>query len=84
MASDEELGRIVVELQITKTDFQEVEVKASVNKLPVSIVESVSSFTNASGGTVVLGLSEKEEFEPSKGFSAHRMLDALVVRTEVV
>lgn len=77
MISDEELGRLVAELRITKTDSQEVEVKASVGKLPASIVESVSAFANASGGTVVLGLSEKEGFEPSGDFDAHRMLDAL-------
>jgi predicted HTH transcriptional regulator len=74
MISDEELRRIVGELLIAKTDSQEVAVKAvkaSAGKLPASIVESVSTFTNASDGTVVLVLSKKKGggFEPSKGFT---------------
>jgi len=77
MTTDEELKRIVAELRVAGTDSQEVEVKSSVGKLPASIIESVSAFANVSGGTVVLGLSEKEGFEPPEGFDAHRMLDAL-------
>lgn len=64
MITDEELAKAIKSLRISGTDSQDIEVKASVGKLPASIVESVSAFANASGGVVVLGLSESEEFAP--------------------
>lgn len=75
--TDEGLAKAIKSLRISGTDSQDIEVKASVGKLPASIVESVSAFANASGGVVVLGLSESEGFAPVAGFDASRISDAL-------
>ena len=77
MITDEELAKAIKSLRISGTDSQDIEVKASVGKPPASIVESVSAFANASGGVVVLGLSESEGFAPVAGFDASRISDAL-------
>lgn len=74
---EKELETMIGQLKLAHTDSQFVEVKESVGKMPSSIVETVSAFTNGSGGTVVLGLSEKNGFVPAKGFDAHRIADAL-------
>lgn len=58
-------------------DMQDVEVKAAVGQLPKSLAETLSAFSNTSGGVVVLGLSEKDGFAPAAGFDAHAMQDAL-------
>ena len=73
----EELGTLVHQLKSSGTDSQLVEVKESVGKMPASIVETVSAFANGSGGTIVLGLSERNGFAPAEGFDAHRIADAL-------
>jgi len=59
------------------TDIQDVEVKEAVDKLPKSIAESVSAFANGSGGTIVLGISERNDFAPAKKFNAKKIGDAL-------
>lgn len=71
------LEAIIQQLKASGTDSQFVEVKESVGKMPSSIAETISAFANGSGGVVLLGLSEKEGFEPAKGFDAHRIADAL-------
>ena len=73
----EELGTLVHQLKSSGTDSQLVEVKESVGKMPASIVETVSAFANGSGGTIVLGLSERNGFAPAEGFDARRIADAL-------
>ena len=72
-----ELGALVRQLKSTHTDNQSVEVKESVEKMPSSIAETISAFANGSGGTIVLGLSERDGFEPARGFDARRIADAL-------
>lgn len=59
------------------TDTQEVEVKSAIDQLPKDVAQTLSSFSNASGGTLVLGLSEKGGFRPASGFDAKRIMDAL-------
>lgn len=72
-----EIGTVVKQLRSSGTDNQLIEVKESVEKMPSSIAETISAFANGSGGIIVLGLSEKNGFEPAEGFEAHRIADAL-------
>lgn len=73
----DELEKIIRRLRFEKTDNQSIEVKESVEKLPSSIVETLSAFANGSGGAIVLGLSERNNFTPAEGFNAHRIADSL-------
>lgn len=71
------LSRIIKDLREKNTDTQDIEVKEAVEKLPSSIVETLSAFSNGSGGIIVLGVSEKANFTPASGFDAKRTADAL-------
>lgn len=68
---------IIDRLRNFESDSQFVEVKEAVEKLPASITETLSAFANGTGGTIVLGLSEREGFVPVANFNAKRMADAL-------
>ena len=72
-----ELDDAIRQLKSSHTDNQSIEVKESVGKMPSTIAETISAFANGSGGTIVLGLSEENNFEPAKGFNARRIADAL-------
>ena len=71
------IGRIVADMKSAGTDTQDVEVKEAVKKLPASLAETLSAFSNASGGTLILGLSEANGFIPAPGFRAKAAADAL-------
>lgn len=73
----EEFETVIRQLKSSRTDNRLVEVKESVGTMPSTIAETISAFANGSGGTIVLGLSEKNDFEPAKGFNARRIADAL-------
>ena len=59
------------------TDTATVEVKTAREKLPKDIAETVSAFANASGGTIVCGISEQDGFVPAEGFDAKSAMDSL-------
>lgn len=67
------------------TDTSDIEVKSAAEAFPKDAVRSISAFANTSGGILVLGLSEKEGFEPVKGFDAKKISDALAnaCRTQI-
>lgn len=77
MTTDEQLAILVTEMRRTGCDLQNVEVKAAAGGLPKSMAESVSALANGSGGTVILGLSERDGFRPAPGFDAQAAFDAL-------
>ena len=52
------------------TDTERVEVKAAAQGLPKSMAETLSAFSNTSGGVVVLGLAERAGFQAVPGFKA--------------
>lgn len=54
------------------TDTQRWEVKESVQELPKRLLETISAFCNMHGGTIILGLSEKNGFKPAEGFNADK------------
>ena len=55
------------------TDTQRWEVKESVQELPKKLLETISAFSNMHGGTIILGLSEKNGFRPAEGFNADKI-----------
>jgi ATP-dependent DNA helicase RecG len=73
----DDLNRLVAELRSVRADTHSVEVKSAVGKLPKSLTETLSAFSNSAGGTVILGLDEGTDFRPSPGFDAVRARDAL-------
>ncbi|MDO4537115.1 MAG: ATP-binding protein [Coriobacteriales bacterium] len=68
---------LVRSLRTVATDTQNIEVKESVQKLPASMLETVSAFCNGPGGTIILGLSERNGFTVAPGFCGKRMADSL-------
>jgi ATP-dependent DNA helicase RecG len=73
----EGLNRLVAELRSVRADTHSVEVKSAVGKLPKSLAETLSAFSNSAGGTVILGLDEGMGFRPAPGFDALRTREAL-------
>ena len=55
------------------TDTQRWEVKESVQELPKKLLETISAFSNMHGGTIILGLSEKNGFKPADGFNVDKI-----------
>ena len=78
---EKELRELVERLRLVGTDQQQVEVKSAVGK---SILEALSAFSNGSGGTILIGLAEREGFLPVPGFDAMAQRDALVSRCREV
>ena len=72
-----DLERLVAELRSFGTDTHAVEVKSAVGRLPKTVPETLSAFSNGTGGTLILGLDEATGFRPSPGFDATRAQDAL-------
>lgn len=59
-----ELAEIVANLRALGADIADVEVKNSSGGLPKSLRETLSAFSNTSGGVVILGLDEGRGFAP--------------------
>ena len=69
---------LIERLKSTGKDMQTCEVKSAVQKLPASLVETLSAFANGAGGVIILGLSEEAGFSPAAGFRAAETQYALV------
>ena len=69
---------LIERLKSTGKDMQTCEVKSAVQKLPASLVETLSAFANGAGGVIILRLSEEAGFSPAAGFRAAETQDALV------
>ncbi|MDO4611107.1 ATP-binding protein [Corynebacterium sp.] len=72
-----DLAEHVAQLRSIGADTQDIEVKSAAGGFPKSMLESISSFANRTGGTVLLGLDEDKGFAPSPGFRAREIADAL-------
>ena len=77
MPEEAQLAAVVALLRRRGTDLNTVEVKASGRDLPKSIRDTLSAFSNDSGGLIVLGLEEHEGFRPLETFDAARMRNNL-------
>lgn len=71
------MSELIELMRIIGNDTQLCEVKESRRKLSTSITDTLSAFSNGSGGYIILGLSEKAGFTPVEGFNARSMQEAL-------
>lgn len=74
----EQLNTLIMEMRRVGNDTQTCEVKESARKIPSSLAETLSAFSNGSGGVIVLGISEKAGFVPVDKFDARAMQDGLI------
>jgi ATP-dependent DNA helicase RecG len=72
-----ELAQIMAGLRSAGAESTSVEVKAAVGGVPKSVRETLSAFSNGTGGTLILGLDEQAGFRPAAGFEAARVRDGL-------
>jgi ATP-dependent DNA helicase RecG len=72
-----DLERLVGKLRSFGSDTHSVEVKSAVGRLPKTVPETLSAFSNGAGGTLILGLDEATGFRPAPGFDAVSSRDAL-------
>lgn len=75
---ERDLARAVAHMRAVGSDTDEYEAKRCGQRLSGDVWESVSAFANTSGGTLLLGLSEREGFVPDASFDAKRTLDQFV------
>ncbi|EEJ52936.1 divergent AAA domain protein [Mobiluncus mulieris ATCC 35239] len=71
------LSHLLADLRLSGQDTQWVEVKAASQGLPKTVAETLSAFSNGSGGILILGIDEHQGFIPSPGFKAKSVYDAL-------
>ncbi|NEG54586.1 ATP-binding protein [Bifidobacterium platyrrhinorum] len=64
-------------MRMIGNDTQQCEVKECKRRISSTITDTLSAFSNGSGGWIILGLSEKEGFTPVEGFDARAMQEAL-------
>ena len=55
-------------MRMIGNDTQQCEVKECKRKISSTITDTLSAFSNGSGGWIILGLSEKNGFTPVEGF----------------
>jgi ATP-dependent DNA helicase RecG len=72
-----DLARLVGDLRSFGSDTHSVEVKSAAGRLPKTVPETLSAFSNGAGGTLILGLDEAAGFRPASGFDAVSSRDAL-------
>ena len=66
----------ILNMRKAGTDKQLVEAKEATEKLPATITDTISAFSNGSGGLILLGLSEQNGFKPVENFNIKKVSDA--------
>ena len=64
-------------MRLIGNDTQQCEVKECKRKISSTITDTLSAFSNGSGGWIILGLSEKERVHAGRGIRARAMQEAL-------
>lgn len=82
--TSEEIAALIAQLRQIGRDIHSCEVKEAARKLPASTVETLSAFSNGTGGMLILGLSESNGFTPVEHFDAGRMQEALVAACDAM
>lgn len=75
----EELAKVVERLRWQETDDAFVEVKSCGASLSSDVWESVSAFANTRGGTIILGLDERQNFAVVPGFDLDKVRHQFVM-----
>ncbi|MBQ9002868.1 MAG: putative DNA binding domain-containing protein [Eggerthellaceae bacterium] len=76
--NNQELEEAVSRLRRQGTDDALVEAKACQSALSHDVWETVSAFANTAGGTILLGVSERDDFAPVRGFVIDKVLDQFI------
>lgn len=66
ISNDQELFEAVQQMSEARTDLADYEIKEAAGGLPKSVIESLVAFSNTTGGVVILGISEKDNFSAKK------------------
>lgn len=69
--------RAVTLMRLSGNNARDYVVAPALKYLPDDIAATISAFSNGVGGTVILGLSEKDGFTPVEGFDSKSMMDVL-------
>ncbi|MBT1174876.1 putative DNA binding domain-containing protein [Bifidobacterium sp. LC6] len=77
MWTEEEIDALLNPLRSAQSDTQSIEIKEAAGGLPASLTETISAFANGTGGTIILGISEHDDFSPVQGFQAKPIAEAL-------
>jgi ATP-dependent DNA helicase RecG len=64
MSLQKQVDQVLPRLRAAQTDLADVEIKRAEGGAPKSLPETISAFSNGSGGLIILGLDEKHGFTP--------------------
>lgn len=78
----QKLEHLIAIMRQIGNDTQTCEVKEARHKVPESLIETLSAFSNGNGGTIILGISEKNGFTPVPEFNARAMQEAVNAECE--
>lgn len=78
MWTDDEIRQILERLRRQGNDDGRFEAKSCATDIGSSVWESVSAFANTSGGTLLLGINEKNGFYPVDGFDQNVIASKLM------
>lgn len=78
MWTDGEVGRVLERLRRQGNDDGRFEAKSCATDIGSSVWESVSAFANTSGGTLLLGIDERNGFRPVDGFDQSVIVSKLM------
>lgn len=73
-----DLRTAIERMRLIGSDTQHFEVKSAGKAIPENLSETISAFANRDGGTIILGLDEKNHFAAVPDFNAAAVHDALL------